>query len=215
MMTPSRFEKYHPKLLWVGVLMAAAVLVTACGGGDSSTNVTVLPNTAGTPATSPPTTTTTTTTSTAPLGEIATLADVAACPASEYTASTTWHVACLAGKRLVGNTVTGEACELRLQANGVFEYVKNGVITSTTQPIAKWLNTSGTYINLLADGYRFFEGRLDGRVFNPVTNMNEYHGIFVKIQDDTWFPDDASFNDDTVEFTLVDGKKETCKLNKI
>ncbi len=221
-MTASLFKNDHPKLLWVGVLVITAMLMTACGGGDSSTNVTVLPAASVASAPSPtsptsPTTTTTVTPTTTPIGEVATLTDAMACPAqSTSIASTTWHAACLVGKRLVGtDSATGQVCELRLKANGVFEYVKNGVIAGTTPPLSQWLDSSGVYTHQYFDGYRFIDGRLNGRVLNAVTGVNEYFGIVVTIQNDTVYPDYADYNQDTAEFVWTDGSKATCKLNNI
>jgi hypothetical protein len=220
----------HSQVLWAGVLIAVATLGTACGGDTTYVNVLPSPSSDTTTTTATATTTVTATTTAAtptavvspgPTNNVATSTDIEACPSSTYfTSSSTWHVSCLAGKRLVGkDSVTGQACELRFKDNGVFEYVTNGVVTHTTPPSSQWLNSSGIYRNKLCtksdDSFRFFEGRLNGRAFNPTTKYSEYYGISVKIQESAAFPDELSFNEDTAEFSLSYGKKAICKLNNI
>jgi hypothetical protein len=219
MLTPpiSQFENNHPKLRWIAVLMATALLATACGGGGGgdAAPVAAAPP-AGTPAPGP---------APAPAGDVAVLADIEACPAAaSLISSSNWYTQCLVGKRLVGkDPITSEACELRLKANGVFEYVKNGMILSTTKPVSEWLNSSGganvggSYSNQLsgsAGSFRLFGARLTGGVYSATGPALAYN-FEISVLDNKTFPNNAGLNEDTVKFDVPGGKTENCKLNNI
>ncbi len=159
----------HPKLRLVGLLMATALVATACGGGGGGGDA--APPAGSPPAGSPPA-------GSPPASDVTTLADVVACPASGVITSTTWYTNCLVGKRLVGkDTISGEACELRLKAGGVFEYVKKGVVTYATK-FSDWKNGDGssnafgTYNNGVAPAsdFRLFSASLRGSTSDPVAN---------------------------------------------
>jgi hypothetical protein len=200
----------HPKLQLVGLLMATALLATACGGGgggDSS---------AAPPAGGPP----------AAASDVATLADIEACPAvGSYIKDTTWYTKCLVGKRLVGkDAITGEACELRLKAGGVFEYAKNGVVLSTTKPVSEWkldgglASVDGFYTNSLISSpvgsNRILKASLFGG-YNPTPSTYLGYSFDITVLVNTLSPSDLGSNEDIVTFDVPGGKTENCKLNNI
>jgi hypothetical protein len=206
----------HPKLQLVGLLMATALLATGCGGGGGGGDSPAAPPAGGPPAGSPP----------AP-SDVANLANIEACPASENPiTSKDWHTVCLVGKRLVGkDPITSQACELRFKANGVFEYAKNGVVIKTTPAFSTWRSTDGTYMNSfnVGAGFRFFSASLKGAVpivSSSVFNEFDIYEFKVNIEDSKLAPNEPTFNEDTVEFFFTDGKTavkttENCKLNNI
>jgi hypothetical protein len=208
-MTTDLINPKTTKLRLVGLLMATALVATACGGGGGGD--------AAPPAGSPPTAG-----SPPAASDVATLADIEACPAeSGLITSSNWYTKCLVGKRLVGkDTITGEACELRLQAGGMFEYVKNGAVIYSTK-FSDWKNTdgssnaSGTYNNLFsaaAGNFRTFSGTLRGFVSDPTASRT--YRFRIEVQDNKTFPNDAQLNDDKVEFEF-NNITENCKLNNI
>jgi len=209
----------HPKLQLVGLLMATALLATACGGGGGGDSP-AAPPAGSPPAGSPPAG------SPPAASDVATLADIEACPAvASLITDTTWYTKCLVGKRLVGkDAITSEACELRFKAGGVFEYVKNGVVLSTTKPVSEWknatsgiANVNGTYVNQLsaaAGNFRLFGATLRGG-YIPITGTSEFYSLAVDVLDSKQFPNEAGFNEDTVKFDVPGGKTENCKLNNI
>jgi hypothetical protein len=198
--------------------MATALLATACGGGGgggSDPGAAVPP--AGTPAPG---------SAPAPAGDVAVLADIEACPAAaSLISSTNWYTQCLVGKRLVGkDPITSEACELRLKAGGVFEYVKNGVVLSTTKPVSEWLDSfgaadvNGSYVNYLNGSpvnYRIFLASLRGVVYSAEAGPVLRYSFQIDIKDNKASPNSPSVNEDTVKFDVPGGKTENCKLNNI
>ncbi len=201
------------KLRLVGLLMATAMSMTACGGGGGGD---AAPPAGSPPAGSPPAG------SPPPASDVANLADIAACPqVADGISTSDWYKNCLVGKRLVGkDAISGEACELRLKAGGVFEYVKNGVVLRTTRPVAEWTGTvNGFYANELnttAGNFTLFKASLRGSYNTlPTGGTFESYNFSIDIKDNKMFPDNAGFNEDKVEFYLTDNKIENCKLNNI
>jgi hypothetical protein len=202
----------HSKLRLVGLLMATALLATACGGGGGGV--------AAPPAGSPPTG------SPPAASDVVTMVDIQACPAADsYEKNTTWYTKCLVGKRLVGkDAITSEACELRLKAGGVFEYVKNGVVLSTTKPVSEWklsngdASLDGLYTNSLiassVGSNRTFKASLFGG-YNPTPTTYLGYSFDITVLENTLSPNDLGSNEDTVSFDVPDGKTENCKLNNI
>lgn len=82
---------------------------------------------------------------------------LARCPQASGLVQTTEWMTCLAGKRLTGTeTFNGQACELRIGANGSFVYLRSGTVALTLPDRASWRNASGTYTNSALGGPRFF-----------------------------------------------------------
>jgi hypothetical protein len=212
--------KNHPlSLRSMAALIATVVLATACGGGGGGDNTAaVTPTPVGTTPTPTPTP--------VPINsDVATLADIAGCPISSATiSSANWYSACLVGKRLVGkDTITSEACELRLKAGGLFEYVKNGVVVIASPPNTQWASGSGLYSNNRgsASGQLNFYGYMLFSALDPSTNSTVFYTFKINILDNNTYPTNPSFNDDTVFFskssTGISGLSvgENCKLNNI
>jgi hypothetical protein len=174
------------KLGYVGVLISVALLVTACGGGGNGGAVAPADGSpaagagagAGAPvAVTTPSATTDTTALPTP-GDIATFADIQACPLSADTFIADWPKTCLVNKRLVGITaeseyaVTKVSCGLYLGINGAFEATRNGVLVFKTKPYSEWKNTVpgstvkdvvGRYQNIKdLNGYWVFKAILAG-----------------------------------------------------
>jgi hypothetical protein len=200
----------HPKLRLVGLLMATALVATACGGGGGGD---AAPPAGSPPAGSPPA-----------ASDVVTLADIEACPAVEPGISnTTWYTNCLVGKRLVGkDSISSEACELRLKAGGVFEYAKNGVVVYATK-LSDWKNGDGTpnasgfYANQLsaaAGNFRLFKASLRGSYIDVAANIFDSYEFEINVQDNKAFPNEAGVNSDTVEFKF-NRTTENCKLDNI
>ena len=95
-------------------------------------------------------------TTTPPASDIATIADILACPPSSFLISSSNWSSCLAGKRLVGRDtiIAAQSCELRFLANGSVEYTHNSVTytPSTVGPANGGLyqnTTTESSVNLL------------------------------------------------------------------
>jgi hypothetical protein len=198
----------HPKLRLVGLLMAAALVATACGGGGGGD--------AAPPTGSPQA-----------ASDVATLADIEACPAADsYEKDTTWYTKCLVGKRLVGKDAnTSEACELRLKAGGIFEYVKNGVVLSTTKPVSEWklfnglASVDGFYTNSLISSSvgsnRILKASLFGG-YNPTPDTYLGYSFDITVLTNSLSPNDPGSNEDTVTFKVPGSTtEEKCMLNSI
>jgi hypothetical protein len=188
------------------VLMALVMLASGCGGGGG-TIATTTPIQTGTGVMVTPV---------PAIIDVGTLADIEACPPSSGVRTETWYKNCLVGKRLPGkDPVTGESCELRLKAGGVFEYAKGGIVLVTTPPISQWTDSIGDYRNeVTISEQRLFGASLSGA--NPATN--DIFAFYVFIRDSKRFPNEQTSNDDTVTFTWntagLSGN-ENCKLNNI
>jgi hypothetical protein len=102
-----------------------------------------------------------TVTTTPPASDVATRADILACPAStNLISSSNWN-GCLAGKRLVGNDPinTTQICQIRFLVNGGIEYTHNGVLY---EPSANGPADGGLYQNTTStSGVRLLLGNLD------------------------------------------------------
>lgn len=182
--------------------LAATVLVSACGGGGDGGPAPATPGTPGSPS-NPGTPGST---------DLVTLADLQACPQVSSPATTTQWFTCLVGKRLPGkNLITGKACELRIKAGGVFEFVNDGAV-STLPAVSTWDRPLGVYQNSeITTGVRLFIGDLS----RGISTVNNYH-VKISIASDPSHPTIASLNDDTVEFATEYLKDDqTCKLDNI
>jgi hypothetical protein len=98
---------------------------------------------------------------TAPSSNIATRADILACPAvSSLISSSNWS-SCLAGKRLVGNDpiIPSQSCQVLYLADGGVEYTHNGVVYL---PSVSGPAKGGLYQNTTAgNSAKFMFGNLD------------------------------------------------------
>lgn len=141
-----------------------------------------------------------------------TLATISACPQVDSHISTTEWTACLTGKRAIGkDALTGVPCELRFKADGVFEYVKNGVSMATPAK-AQWDRPTGIYLNTVSMGNRQFIGSLS--MSSTVDADANSYGIKLNVTDSPGYPDQTSLNDATATYVLSDGiGEETCKLD--
>ena len=82
---------------------------------------------------------------------------LAACPQSSTLIETTEWPSCLAGRRVSGTEpFNNSPCELRIGANGAFEYVRAGAVALTVPDRSSWTDASGTYQNELNAGRRIF-----------------------------------------------------------
>jgi hypothetical protein len=147
----------------------------------------------------------------APGSNIATRADILACPTSTaLIPSSTWS-SCLAGKRLVGNdpVITTQTCQILYQADGGIEYTHNGVVYL---PSVNGPAKGGLYQNTTSgNGIKLMFGNLDWDLFgssarNRVTDVDL--SVFV-------LPD----NQDLVEVTYFDStlarRTLTCNLTNL
>lgn len=117
---------------------------------------------------------------TPPASDVATTADILACPASSFLISTTNWSGCLAGKRLVGNDpiLTSQACQLRFLANGGVEYTHNGV---TYLPSVNGQADRGLYQNTASEpSVKLLLGSLDWNLSGAATG-NRLTGIDVTV----------------------------------
>ncbi len=89
-------------------------------------------------------------TATPPASDVATRADILACPASSFLINSSNWSSCLAGKRLVGNDpiVTSQTCQIRYLANGGIEYTHNGVLY---EPSVNGAADGGLYQNTTSE----------------------------------------------------------------
>jgi len=73
---------------------------------------------------------------------------IAACPeATNLLQSTEWP-SCLAGKTIAGTEpFNNQACELRINADGSFEYARSGAVAIKTPAKSTWKGSTGTYQN--------------------------------------------------------------------
>jgi hypothetical protein len=148
---------------------------------------------------------------TAPSSNIATRADILACPASSSLISSSNWSSCLAGKRLVGNdpVITSQTCQILYQADGGIEYTHNGVVYL---PSINGPAKGGLYQNTTSgSGIKLMFGNLDWDLFgssarNRVTDVDL--SVFV-------LPD----NQDLVEVTYFDSalarRTLTCNLTNL
>lgn len=84
-------------------------------------------------------------------------AALAKCPQSSTLIETSEWLSCLEGKRVAGvEPFTDLPCELRIGANGSFEYLRDGAVAIAVPERGTWLDSSGTYLNNATSGPRFF-----------------------------------------------------------
>lgn len=81
---------------------------------------------------------------------------LAACPEATTLIETADWPVCLAGVRMIGTELFGNACELRVADNGAFDYFRDGELALSIPPRSEWGAAMGTYQN---------EGGAGGRVF--------------------------------------------------
>jgi hypothetical protein len=225
----------------IACAVAPMIFVVACGGGSNNsaeitstalgpnalTDATTTPSTI--PASTPNLPSTSSlnpavTTQTTPNTEqttIAAYADILACPSTApgATVNETWYP-CLVGKRFVGtDPKTGQICELRFQTNGVFGYAKEGVVISSTPPIANWTKINlGYYENsnrTLVDGstIKTFDGEIGGYTAgpDPVDTPRVYAVVLTVLKFSK-----TAFNASSAKFKIpgtANGDFEVCDLN--
>jgi hypothetical protein len=80
-----------------------------------------------------------------------------ACPASSSLIETTEWMSCLEGKSLTGTEpFSKKACELKIKANGAFEYLRDNAIAIAIPERGTWQNPQGTYQNANSGDKRIF-----------------------------------------------------------
>jgi hypothetical protein len=148
---------------------------------------------------------------TVPSSNIATRADILACPTSTALISSSTWSSCLAGKRLVGNdpVLTSQTCQILYLSDGGVEYTHNGVVYL---PSINGPAKGGLYQNTTSgNGIKLMFGNLDWDLFgsaarNRVTDVDL--SVFV-------LPD----NQDLVEVTYFDSalarRTLTCNLTNL
>ena len=125
---------------------------------------------------------------TPPASDLATRADILACPASAFLISSSNWSSCLAGKRLVGNDpiITTQTCQIRYLANGGIEYTHNGVLY---EPSVNGPADGGLYQNTTSEPsvklmFGFLDWALSGSsTRNRVTNADLSVYVFPDTQD--------------------------------
>jgi hypothetical protein len=197
----------YSKLRLAGLLMATALVATACGGGGGGD---AAPPAGSPPAGSPPAG------SPPAASDVVTLADIKACPNVADTATNTNWYNCLVGKRLVGVDpfANNQVCQLSIKAGGVFEYSKNGAVVSTTRPVAEWASPFGLYRNstIAQPGTWFMLASISGS--GLVTGQPSVaYNIELNIKDAKSISTDPNLNDDKFEFKLPNGTVDNCKLD--
>jgi hypothetical protein len=129
-----------------------------------------------------------TVTTTPPASDIATRADILACPPSSFLISSSNWSGCLAGKRLVGNDpiITTQTCQIRYLANGGIEYTHNGVLY---EPSVNGAADGGLYQNTTSEtSVKLMFGILDWNLSgssarNRVTKTDLTVNVFPDTQD--------------------------------
>ncbi|HET9238598.1 MAG TPA: hypothetical protein VFO10_15160 [Oligoflexus sp.] len=115
------------------------LLVNACkgGGGGSSNDTTTTP----------------------PSNSSGTTGDefLTNCPASSSLIETTEWTSCLEGKSLTGTEpFTNKACELKIKANGAFDYLRDDALAISITERSTWQSPNGTYQNANTGSTRIF-----------------------------------------------------------
>lgn len=116
------------------------MMISACGGGggDSSDDTTTTP---------------TDSSSSSNKGD----EFLTACPASSSLIETTEWTSCLEGKSLTGTEpFSKKACELKIKANGAFEYLRDNAIAIAIPERSTWQSPQGTYQNANSGATRIF-----------------------------------------------------------
>lgn len=115
------------------------LMITACGGGGGGSS--------DDPAATPPS------------GSSGSSGDefLADCPASSSLIETTEWTSCLEGRTLTGTEpFTNKACELKIKANGAFDYLRDKAIVISIPERSVWQDPSGTYQNAGTGTSRIF-----------------------------------------------------------
>lgn len=82
---------------------------------------------------------------------------LAACPQAATLIQTSEWSSCLSGRRLTGSEPFGNLpCELRVGANGAFEYLRDGALAIAVPERSLWRGATGTYQNEKTPGSRIF-----------------------------------------------------------
>lgn len=82
---------------------------------------------------------------------------LADCPASSSLIETTEWSSCLEGKSLTGTEpFTNKACELKIKANGAFEYLRDNAIAISIAERSSWQSPNGNYQNANSGATRIF-----------------------------------------------------------
>lgn len=116
-------------------------------------------------------------------------ATLASCPQTTTLIETAEWPSCLAGKRVTGTEpFSKEPCELRIGANGVFEYLRGGAVAIAVPARSQWRSGTGNYQNTAGSGPRIFLAGIapdlevvDGQP--RVTNVNLSFFAFAGQQD--------------------------------
>ncbi len=125
---------------------------------------------------------------TPPASDIATRADILACPASAFLISSSNWSSCLAGKRLTGNDpiISTQTCQIRYLVNGGIEYTHNGVLY---EPSVNGAADGGLYQNTTSEpSVKLMFGILDWNLSgssarNRVTKADLSVNVFPDTQD--------------------------------
>lgn len=116
------------------------IMISACGGGGGGSS-------------DDTTTTTPSTGSSGATGE----EFLANCPASSSLIETTEWTSCLEGKSLAGTEpFTNKPCELKIKANGAFDYLRDSAVAISIAERSAWQNPQGTYQNANSGSTRIF-----------------------------------------------------------
>ena len=125
---------------------------------------------------------------TPPASDLATRADILACPASAFLISSSNWSGCLAGKRLTGNDpiIRTQTCQIRYLVNGGIEYTHNGVLY---EPSVNGAADGGLYQNTTSEpSVKLMFGILDWNLSgssarNRVTKADLAVNVFPDTQD--------------------------------
>ncbi len=116
------------------------MMISACGGGSGGSSDDTTPTTPSD-------------------GSSSNKGDVflTACPASSSLIETTEWTGCLDGKSLAGSEpFSKKACELKIKANGAFEYLRDNAIAIGIPERSVWQSANGTYQNADTGSRRIF-----------------------------------------------------------
>ncbi len=82
---------------------------------------------------------------------------LAACPSATTMIQSVEWPSCLAGRRVTGTEpFTNAPCELRIGADGRFDYLRAGAVAFTVPERSGWRAATGTYKNEVSAGRRIF-----------------------------------------------------------
>jgi hypothetical protein len=208
----------------ISLLAISTLLLSACGGGGDSEAPP--PVAVATPAVAAPAPAPAPAPARARAPDVSTakLLDLALCPVGSPGRSTDWYKTCLVNKRLVGKTPDNSRvptlpqnpvvpCAVTLRQDGVFDFIKDGVVVMTTPPFARWFEPAGAYGNAVgSDGQRTFSATLSG-VSDPNPNSaRQVYNLSIQV---SHFPNlSPAFSALTVSLTVsgAGAGAETCEL---